>query len=399
MSKSKQKPVAYVLDTNTIIENPAFLKTINDKIILTTTALQELDKNKYIGGEKSRNIREFARYVSRKIEEKDSNIIIHNSDSYKGTNDEKIIETCSKLSKSFNIILLTNDILMRCIARGRKVYCQSLSETKTSQTIDFTGVIDIRSVENKDGVIENMHPNEYALANTGLCVKKGTSLKRVSKDREIWGVVHKNLEQKCAMDAMLDDDIKLVTISGKAGTGKTLLAIAVALDKVVNQGVYEKIIVARPVVPMGNEVGFLPGDLSEKLRPWMQPIFDNLEYLFSKKDGKDADKWMELEQRGILKIEALTYIRGRSIPDQFIIIDEAQNLSKHEIKTIISRAGENTKIILTGDVDQIDNPKLDKENNGLSHVIEKFKNEPIAAHIHLSKCERSELADKASELL
>jgi len=199
---------------------------------------------------------------------------------------------------------------------------------------------------------------------------------------------------------LLDDDIKLVTICGKAGTGKTLIAIACGLHATIEKNKYRRLLVSRPVVPMGNDIGYLPGDISEKLGPWMQPIFDNIDFLFNLDSSKkEFDAYLELEQNGLLKIEALTYIRGRSIPEQYMIIDEAQNLTKHEVKTIISRAGEGTKIILTGDPDQIDNPRLDSINNGLTYVIEKFKDQKIAAHITFKKGERSELADIASEIL
>lgn len=169
-----------------------------------------------------------------------------------------------------------------------------------------------------------------------------------------------------AMAALLDDRIKLVTMSGCAGTGKTLMAIAAGLHKTTDDNVYKKLVVARPIFPMGRDIGFLPGDLSEKLSPWMQPIFDNLEILLGPKSGHQ-----ELINQGLLQVEPLTYIRGRSLPNIFFIVDEAQNLTAHEVKTILTRAGEGTKIILTGDPEQIDSPHLDATNNGLSYVIEK----------------------------
>lgn len=223
--------------------------------------------------------------------------------------------------------------------------------------------------------------------------------KKLGRDFSIWGIAHKNVEQRCALDALLDDNIKLVTLSGKAGTGKTLMAIVAGLESVIEKEVYNKMVVARPVVPMGHDMGFLPGSLDEKLAPWMQPIMDNIEFLFESDGRKSKDAWQDLTDEGFLKMEALAYIRGRSIPNEFIIIDEAQNLTRHEIKTIISRAGEGTKIVLTGDVYQIDNPKVDSMSNGLAYVIDKFKDQEIAAHIHFTRCERSELADLASELL
>ena len=213
----------------------------------------------------------------------------------------------------------------------------------------------------------------------------------------IWGIKGKNAEQRFAMDALCNDDVKLVSLIGKAGTGKTLLAIAAGLKKTIEDNVYEKILISRPVIPMGKDIGYLPGTLEEKLNPWMAPIFDNLDYLFGS-HGQNKE-WQVLVNQGIIKVEALTYIRGRSLPKQLMIIDEAQNLSPHEIKTIVTRAGEGTKIILTGDPHQIDNPYLDEMNNGLIYCLDRMKDEKIVAHVELTKGERSELADIASNLL
>ena len=262
----------------------------------------------------------------------------------------------------------------------------------------YTGIRDSRSkpYPNKS----ELNQNEYHLAQDGLFRQEGDRQKRLGKDKEVFGIRHRNVEQKCAIDALLNDDIKLVTISGKAGTGKTLLAIAAGLHNVIENNVYDRLLVSRPVVPMGNDIGYLPGDINEKLGPWMQPIFDNIDQIFNTGDQKKGlDAYLELEKEGVLRVEALTYIRGRSISNHYMIIDEAQNLTKHEVKTIISRAGEGTKIILTGDPDQIDNPKLDSINNGLSYTIECFKDEKIAAHVTLEECERSELADRAAEIM
>ena len=217
----------------------------------------------------------------------------------------------------------------------------------------------------------------------------------------VWGIYPRNSEQSFGLTALLDDNIKLVTLSGRAGTGKTLLAIAAGLAKTTDEDIYQKLLVARPIFPLGRDLGFLPGDLDEKLNPWMQPIYDNLEFLMSggKTHRHKRLSYLELIEQGLLAIEPITYIRGRSIPKQFFIVDEAQNLSPHEIKTIITRAGEGTKIVLTGDPYQIDNPYLDVDNNGLTFVIERFKTVEVAAHVTLTKGERSELATLAAELL
>jgi PhoH-like ATPase len=209
------------------------------------------------------------------------------------------------------------------------------------------------------------------------------------------------------MDLLLDDEVRLLTLLGSAGTGKTLLAVAAGMAKVFNEERYEKLLVARPIMPLGRDIGYLPGDKDEKLTAWMQPIFDNLTYLLSTRGNPmQSAESHSTEQRiqklmadGKLVLEPLTYIRGRSIPHQFMIVDEAQNLTPHEIKTIVSRVGEGTKVVLTGDIQQIDNPYLDQSSNGLSYVIEKFKGVPLAGHVTLARSERSELASLAASLL
>ena len=217
----------------------------------------------------------------------------------------------------------------------------------------------------------------------------------------VWGIKPRNIEQHFALDALLDDSVNLVTLVGKAGTGKTLLAIAAGLRKVTDEQKQHKLLVARPVIPMGRDIGFLPGTMEEKLGPWMRPIFDNVEYLMGltpadKRAGRGAN---ELIDMGVIEIEALTYIRGRSLPNQYIIIDEAQNLTSHEAKTILTRVGENTKIIMTGDPYQIDNPYVDIRSNGLTYVLERFKGQSVAATITLTKGERSALAELAANIL
>lgn len=222
-----------------------------------------------------------------------------------------------------------------------------------------------------------------------------------------YGIMPRNVQQTMAMDLLLDDEIRLLTLLGSAGTGKTLLAVAAGMTKTFNEERYEKLLVARPIMPLGRDIGYLPGDKDEKLTAWMQPIFDNLTYLMSTRGApmQTADSQTS-EQRirklmadGKLVLEPLTYIRGRSIPHQFMIVDEAQNLTPHEIKTIVSRVGEGTKVVLTGDIQQIDNPYLDQSSNGLSYLIEKMKGLPLVGHVSLSKSERSELASLAASLL
>ncbi|MCZ6729723.1 MAG: PhoH family protein, partial [SAR324 cluster bacterium] len=217
----------------------------------------------------------------------------------------------------------------------------------------------------------------------------------------IWEVAPRNPQQALALDILLDPDVSIVTLMGKAGTGKTLLALAAGLRMMLDDNTYSKLLVSRPIFPMGKDIGYLPGTAEEKLEPWMQPIFDNLEFLIGSPVSKHhpAKGYQALLDQGLINIEPLTYIRGRSIPHQFMIVDEAQNLTPHEIKTIITRVGEGTKIILTGDAYQIDNPYVDSISNGLSNVVERFKELPLAGHVTLMRGERSSLAEMAANVL
>jgi PhoH-like ATPase len=243
------------------------------------------------------------------------------------------------------------------------------------------------------------NPSHSAIGRFDGTAKKLVPLRKLRDG--VWGIRPRNKEQHCALDLLLCDDIKLVTLIGKAGTGKTMLALAAGLQKVVEEQLYSKLLVSRPIFPLGRDVGYLPGDIEQKLNPWMQPIYDNVEFLMglSKQERKTGRSYQELIDLGYIEIEPLTYIRGRSIPNQFIIVDEAQNLTPHEVKTIITRVGEATKVVLTGDPYQIDNPYVDATSNGLTTVVEKFKGEVVAGHVTLSKGERSQLAELASNVL
>jgi PhoH-like ATPase len=219
--------------------------------------------------------------------------------------------------------------------------------------------------------------------------------------KDLWGIQPLNFEQRCALDLLLRDDVRLVTMMGPAGTGKTLLALATGLRKVFDEGVYGRILVSRPIMPLGKDIGYLPGTKEEKLFHWMQPIYDNLEYLCASSSGQgngpETQKWV-MESKKI-EMEAVTYIRGRSLPKMYMIIDEAQNLTPHEVKTIVSRAGQGTKVVLTGDASQIDNPYLDQDSNALTYTVGKFQKYPLFGHIYLERTERSELAALAAEVL
>lgn len=215
------------------------------------------------------------------------------------------------------------------------------------------------------------------------------------------GIRPRNREQAFAMDLLLDDNVRLVTLLGMAGTGKTLLALAAGLQRVVEEGAYSRLLVSRPVMPLGRDIGFLPGSVDDKLGPWMQPLYDNLEFLLVGGGGRRRGMrgFEELLDSGQLQVEPLTYIRGRSLPQQFVIVDEAQNLTPHEVKTVITRCGEGTKIILTGDPFQIDNPYVDASSNGLTVAADRLKGDPLVGHMLLTKGERSPLSNLAANKL
>jgi len=217
------------------------------------------------------------------------------------------------------------------------------------------------------------------------------------EDELSWGVRPKNKEQRCGLDLLFDDNIPLVSLIGRAGSGKTLMAIMAGLEQVLgmHQGKYQKIVISRPVEPMGKDIGFLPGTMEDKILPWLKPIQDNLQFIM----GSDRTMFDIYMQKGKIEVEALTYIRGRSISNAFVIIDEAQNLTAHEVKTIITRIGENTKIVLTGDIEQIDNIYTNEVSNGLTYAVERLKSSHLTGHITFKKGERSKLATEASKLL
>jgi PhoH-like ATPase len=244
---------------------------------------------------------------------------------------------------------------------------------------------------------DRSNPSHTALGRYDIAKRAVVAL-RVPREG-VMGVRPRNKEQSFAFDLLLDESIRLVTLVGKAGTGKTLLALAAGLKRTLEDGAFTRMLVSRPVMPLGRDIGFLPGDVEEKLNPWMQPIFDNLEFLFSTGPRRGPRAYAELLESGQIQVEPLTYIRGRSLPQQFIVVDEAQNLTPHEVKTIITRSGDGTKIVLTGDPGQIDNPYVDSASNGLTIAAERFGGDKLAAHIVLAKGERSDLAELAANVL
>jgi PhoH-like ATPase len=332
--------------------------------------------------------------------------------------DNKIIMAAYHLQeKGERVVFVSKDFAARIKAEALGLEAQDYENLKYSYDNLYRGIREIEISKNqvdlfyKDGTIEipdlQARANEYFIMtspeHTSAVGKYDAASNKVVsliKFPNIWGIKPRNVEQKCALDVLLRDDIKLVTMLGPAGTGKTLLALACAMRKVFDEGTYSRILVSRPVVPLGRDIGYLPGTKEEKLFHWMQPIYDNLEYLCESSDGgghNETLKWV-MESKKI-EMEAVTYIRGRSLPNSFIIVDEAQNLTPHEMKTIISRAGEGTKVILTGDPTQIDNPYLDKDSNGLTYTVGRFADQRLYGHIFLDKTERSKLAAIAADIL
>ena len=242
-------------------------------------------------------------------------------------------------------------------------------------------------------LVSNSNEKKTALARF---ISYESKLEKVSEPKDaLWGLKPRNKEQVFAINLLNNPEIPIVTLVGKAGCGKTLLAIAAGLDQVLEKRMFKKLIVSRPIQPLGKDIGFLPGTMEEKMRPWLMPIQDNIDFLLNG-ESKSMDIFFD---DGTIQIEALTYIRGRSISNAFVIIDEAQNLTMHELKTIITRVGENTKIVLTGDIEQIDSVYLDATSNGLSYAVEKFKVHSLAGHVTLTKGERSKVATLASKIL
>jgi PhoH-like ATPase len=448
---SKQKKTSieqrkiFVLDTSVIIYDHTAIKNFAEHdVVIPITVLEELDNFKKGNDTKNFAAREFTRYVDR-LSGKNSlqdwtaingptrgrfKIELHTSSKVNAErifddkkSDHRILNTAlyvSETNPARKVVLVTKDINLRIKAKSLNLHAEDY-ETGKIKTVDelYTGRTEVQKVDNTNiaSIYNQGHckaaailkkqkslPNHYYILKNGSQSvlarynQEDDSMQRVIKSAA-FGVIPKNAEQSFALDAIMNPDIKLVSIQGVAGTGKTLLSLAGALELRRN---YHQIYLARPIVPLSNkDIGYLPGDVNSKLNPYMEPLWDNLKFIrsqFSEKD-KEHKQLNEMVESQKLVVCPLAYIRGRSLSNVFFIVDEAQNLTPHEVKTIITRAGENTKIVFTGDIHQIDTPYLDAQSNGLSYLIEKVKGQPLYAHITLEKGERSELANLANDLL
>ena len=432
----------FVLDTNVLLFDPLSINKFGkNTVFIPLICVEELDRFKKDQSENGRNARHFARIVDdlrkkgslskgvglesggKLIIDVDKDIKVNIRSLDLSLNDNLILATALYYKeKGDNVVLVSKDINLRLKADVLGLHAEDYGKKDTSLDELYTGhklfgvsIDRLRKFEKErflaveESEKEDLYSNEYMIV-CELNNERHRFLGRYSEEKGgivplikvregVWGIYPKNVEQQFAFDALMNNDIKLVSLVGKAGTGKTLMAIAAGLDMTITQEKYSRLLVSRPVQPMGKDLGYLPGDVNEKLAPWMQPVFDNLDFLFGKQLGEGATTWDELINQGLLYVEPLTYIRGRTIPDQYLIVDEAQNLSPHEVKTIITRAGEGTKIILTGDCEQIDSPYLDSVNNGLAYCVERLKTEKIVSHITLRVGERSELSEIASKHL
>jgi PhoH-like ATPase len=436
----------YILDTNVLLHDPnSILSFKQNFVLIPIEVIEEIDHFKRESSELGQNARAVSRMLDgfrnggslsegvalsnggrlriifnqTKSKLRTGQIAIAGSTSV----DSRIIALALSVQRStpkLPTILVTKDINMRLKADALGLPAEDYESDRINISELYTGVFDLTVPAAKMATFRNTgelelagtktyFPNEYctlieegSTKRTALAKVDATGKKLIPiiDIREgIWGIKPRNREQCFAFDALLDDKVKLVTLMGKAGTGKTLMAMAAGLKRTVHDREYRRVVVARPTVALGREIGFLPGTLEEKLGPWMQPIHDALEMLSDLNMGHEHRRSADLMRSGAIVVEALSYIRGRSIASQFMVIDESQNLTPLEVKTIVTRVGHGTKIVFTGDPYQIDNPYVDGSSNGFNYIISKFRSQPLAAHIELQKGERSELAELAANIL
>ena len=432
----------YVLDTTVLLyDADAIFCFGENNVIIPITVVEEIDQFKKEITETGRNAREAARHLDglrkqgslaaggvkldnggtlevRMTVVEPQHWVLH--DLGEDDRDTRMLAVALEVKRERRepTIFVTKDIYLRIKAdvaglvvedyKGERVEIEELYAGYAEQTVDSSLVEALR--HGKDVALDmELLPNQYVT----LAASDERAYGRYDADAEAvrplvqacskinCRVTSRNPEQAFALDALLNDDVELVTLVGKAGTGKTLLAVAASIYKTVDESIFNRILVSRPTLPMGQDIGYLPGTIEQKLTPWMYPIADNVE-LIMRSETRIRGKvrgFRELVEMGILVIEPLTYIRGRSIHNQYLIVDEAQNLTPHEVKTIITRAGKGTKVVLTGDPYQIDNPYIDSSSNGLTSVVEKFKEQKITAHVVLTRGERSALSELAANLL
>jgi PhoH-like ATPase len=434
----------FVLDTNVLLHNPESLFAFEDNdVILPIEVIEELDRFKRQGDENGRNARQVIRSLDKLRSrgrlgdgvplEKGGTLLVFVNDTSEArlqglssdVMDNRIMQTAYFLHRQGGkkVIFVSKDINARIKADAVGLEVMDFEKQKVNLDEIYSGWTKIPVPEDAVGLLYKAKalplPAEWQLyPNQFVCLENKNNPKHTALGKYLdgsntivplfhetecpWGIRARNMEQRFAVELLLCDEIRLVTLMGPAGTGKTLLALAAGITKVVEQRVYTKLLVSRPIIPLGRDLGYLPGDKDEKIKNWMQPIFDNLCFLAAP-NGEDVESKLNylMQSRGgkTIELEALTYMRGRSLPKQYIIVDEAQNLTPHEVKTMVSRAGEESKIILTGDPYQIDSPYLDASSNGLSYLVDRMKGQKLFGHIYLTRSERSELASLAAQVL
>jgi PhoH-like ATPase len=430
----------FVLDTNVLLHDPDAIFSFQDnKVVIPMTVIEELDSFKKLNDERGRSARLISRSLdslrtkgklSEGVKIKNSGLLKiemnhHDADlpsDFAGQkSDNQILSIALSLKqKGEKVIFITKDINLRIKSEILNIETQDYEKSKIKIDELYTGwreiIVPASKIDQfykteKLSLKQDFYPNEFIILKDESGSSKSALTKYSKKNNALtpifhqnstpWGLKPLNTEQKFAMELLLCNEISLVTLIGLPGAGKTILALACGLQKTVEERYFRKLYIARPIIPMGRDIGFLPGSKEEKLGAWMGAINDNLEFLMDKghSDVKTEEKIDYLFSAGQIEVDSLTYIRGRSLPQQYIIIDDAQNLTPHEVKTITSRAGNGTKIVLTGDPYQIDNPYLDASSNGLTYLVERFKGQELFGHITFSKSERSNLAALSSELL